>query len=167
MEDPHFYSHIGPVGRTVARLALLGAALTGCYGAEPVIPEAPDPAEWAAYADHDHDQGIDPDDGVERDRGVRVNDAEPLTDATISGACSVIGGAGTQWTVRSNRPGPLKLWWVNFECNEVPYGDVFFDAPYVQMSFVDHVWRIRDAQTGQLVTEVVLDTTPAQLTEVD
>ncbi len=152
MEDTHFYK---PTGIMLALIALL----TGCYGGEPVIPEAPDPGEWAAYALRD--AGGD----GEGDGEVELVDMEPLTDASISGTCSVIGGPGMQWTVTNSRAIPVKLWWVDFECVERPYADILPGATLNQMSFVDHVWRIRDVQSGQLVAEVVLEG-DGQMTEV-
>lgn len=148
MEDTHFYK---PIGIMLGVIALL----SGCYGAEPIIPEAPDPGEWAAYALRDGGG----------DGAVQLVDMEPLTDATIGDVCSANEGASMQWTITNDRAGPVKTWWVDFECDELPYADIAPGETARQMSFVGHVWRIRDVATGQLVAEVVLEA-DGQITEL-
>lgn len=153
MENQHsVYSH------RLLVTALLGVVLGACHGAEPIVPDEPDPSVWAGYAVGDGG------DVSFIDRGP-VDAEVPEGDATLSGLCSMSGPA-TTWVVTNNRRRPVTLHWVDFACNEARYGEIAPGATYEQGTFVTHVWRVRDSADGHLITEVVLDASPRQSTEI-
>jgi VHL beta domain len=43
--------------------------------------------------------------------------------------------------------------WMDVECNEVPYGRLEPGKALFQLSYVGHLWRVRDVETGELVKE--------------
>ena len=48
---------------------------------------------------------------------------------------------------------PVKIYWLDQSCSEKLYHDVAPGASQVQSTFAKHIWRIRDAGTGELLKE--------------
>jgi hypothetical protein len=53
----------------------------------------------------------------------------------------------------------VRLFWVDYACNEVAYGVVGPGQTHVQQTFVSHPWRVRDASTNALYKEFIPTTT--------
>lgn len=47
----------------------------------------------------------------------------------------------------------VRTWWVNQSCDEIDYGEVLPQSSRLQGSFLLHPWRVRDAQTGELLLD--------------
>ncbi|HVJ94502.1 MAG TPA: hypothetical protein VM580_32165 [Labilithrix sp.] len=59
----------------------------------------------------------------------------------------------------------VRLYWVNYQCQEVAYGAVKPKTTYVQQTYVGHPWRVRDASTNALYKEFIPTTTaPPEVT---
>lgn len=122
-------------------------SVTGCHGEEPVIPDEPTPAAWAAYRG----------DGALADGSLR--------DAAPPELCSEGNGAVTTMRVVNSTAGNISTFWVDFDCTERFYQTIAPGESKDQMSFIQHVWRFR-AGDGRLLGQVVLDTSPLQEVEL-
>jgi hypothetical protein len=56
----------------------------------------------------------------------------------------------------------LRVFWVDFSCQEKLYADVPAGQSYNVSTFASHVWRLRDLVTSSLQGEYVATTTPNQ-----
>lgn len=121
-------------------------ALLGCHGEEPVLPDEPDPVFWASYRDGEVADGS-------------------LADAAPPEICSAQNGPGTGMRVTNTTNEVVASFWVDFECNELPYQSIPPGETRDQMSFVGHVWRFRRAD-GRLLRQIVLEETPLQEVEL-
>lgn len=53
----------------------------------------------------------------------------------------------------------VRLFWVDYSCNEVGYNEIGPGKTHVQQTYVGHPWRVRDAATNALYKEFVPTTT--------
>ncbi len=69
----------------------------------------------------------------------------------LGGTCS--GGADQVTSIRfvNATDRTVQTYWVDYGCNEQPYRTLAPGASYVQMTYVAHPWRVRDATTGELL----------------
>lgn len=121
-------------------------ALAACHGEEPVIPDEPSPAQWAAFADAGLADGF-------------------LGDAPLPDVCTELNGQAMTMRVVNTTGAPVVTFWVDAGCVERMYQQVPAGESRDQMSFVGHVWRFR-TPGGALLRQVTLEETPLQEVEL-
>ena len=57
----------------------------------------------------------------------------------------------------------VRLFWVDYSCNEVAYKVLAPGQTHVQQTYVGHPWRVRDASTNALYKELVPTTAPPEV----
>lgn len=75
--------------------------------------------------------------------------AEPLV---AEMACSLMSNVPLNFTVVNQSSSTANLYWVDELCNEIPYATLEAGQSLVQPTYQGHVWVLRDAQTGKLLT---------------
>src|SRR5215831_16360865 len=55
---------------------------------------------------------------------------------------------------------PVTLYWVDFQGNEISFGDLNPGSSRVIQTYATHVWRVRDKKSGQLLKSVVVEPRP-------
>ncbi len=73
-----------------------------------------------------------------------------------AGVCSVTSGPGINFDIVNDRSAAIQLFWVNFSCGEQSYGIIQSGGMQNQMTYVGHVWRVRDNATQVLLGEFSL-----------
>lgn len=68
--------------------------------------------------------------------------------------CSVESTVATTITFTNLRNRPVSILWVNPKCQEVFYQTLQPGASYTQSTFVAQLWRVRDAQSRELLDEL-------------
>lgn len=104
-------------------------------------------------------------DGAPLDAGDAAADAATAPDgASPPGApatvpetrlCSGASSNAVTVTFENASARPLRVWWVDRSCAEVPYADVAPGGRHEQPTFYGHPWRVRDRDTGALYREYV------------
>lgn len=79
--------------------------------------------------------------------------------------CSGYGATAVTLEVINGSSAAVGLYWVDFACGEVLYGQIPAGASYLQSTFDTHVWLIRD-DLGRYVDHVVLGATANQTLEI-
>ena len=162
---------------TGARAAVLGLVAMTCGGeSPPSIPEGgststttqgatTDPASTAAADDTTGpasttteatagDSGSSGSSGGDRASAPAIDPCAGVVD-TPSRACSLQSSTMVELEINSAcSERVLELWWVNFDCGEVSYGLIEPGSSITSQTYVTHVWRIRDAVTGDLVLQL-------------
>jgi uncharacterized protein YkwD len=69
--------------------------------------------------------------------------------------CSTEGKIQASITFVNNTNRQVDIYWVNYQCQEVKYNTLRPGQSYNQRTYVTHPWRIRDSQTGSILSEVV------------
>lgn len=78
-------------------------------------------------------------------------------------ACSGSGGKAMGVNFKNGCSGTIRVYWVDFTCKEKLYHEIAPGASQVQSTFAQHIWRLRDTASGQLLREYVVPATGALL----
>lgn len=73
-----------------------------------------------------------------------------------AGVCSGNSGMGINFDIVNDRSAAIQIFWVNFSCGEQSYGVIQSGGMQNQMTYVGHVWRVRDNATQVLLGEFSL-----------
>lgn len=91
-----------------------------------------------------------------------INTSENLQQRTAkiiaqnsSNLCAKANNTQNQITFVNNSKRPVIIYWMNYQCQEVKYNTVQPGESYTQISYLNHPWRIRDAQTGSIRKEFI------------
>jgi hypothetical protein len=80
--------------------------------------------------------------------------SQPIPTVEPGNACSPQSPLAVTVTFRNaTRDRSLELSWVDFQCKEVRYATIAPGGVHSQPTFVSHVWRLRDTETGALYIE--------------
>lgn len=71
-------------------------------------------------------------------------------------ACSGQGGKAMGVNFTNGCTATIKVYWVDFACKENLYHEIAPGMSQVQSTFADHIWRLRDAASGELLREYVV-----------
>lgn len=74
---------------------------------------------------------------------------------TDAGACSG-SGAGTSFKLTNQHGTTIDFYWINPSCAELPYGKLNDGANFVQGTYQNHVWRVRNDADKAILGEFVL-----------
>ena len=56
------------------------------------------------------------------------------------------GISNCRWTITNNTDAPLKLYWIDFDGKEVPYGEIAPGSSLSQnQTYSTHVWEVKNA----------------------
>src|ERR1700690_385506 len=91
--------------------------------------------------------------------------AYPILDPD-AGACSMSGSA-TTFKLTNDRDAAIDLVWVDYQCNEQPYGVIAPLGQKTQGTYVTHVWRIRNDADKAFLAEFVLNAVATYTVTVD
>jgi hypothetical protein len=87
-----------------------------------------------------------------------ASDAGPGTCAPIEAGvpttCSVAGTQEAGLVVHNGCTENIDLWWVDYSCVEVFYGQIPTGQQVSQPSFVTHPWRVRRVDAGPVIKEI-------------
>ncbi len=75
--------------------------------------------------------------------------------------CSVSGGAAVTFQVENYSTDSLAVRWVDYSCQEKPYGTVSPNKAKSQATYVGHRWRLRNTTDGGIRGDYVLNTATA------
>jgi len=104
---------------------------TACGARETYVPQPLGDSGWQA-----------PDGGSDSGAG-RCSDPAAYQFATMS--------------VHNGGALPVEIYWVDSTCAELDYGTLGANSAYDQPTYIGHVWRFRDAASGTLLQEVLVD----------
>ena len=98
--------------------------------------------------------------------GASGTSGQPAPTVQPSGACSQNSSQAVNLPFRNAfTDRSVRLFWVDYGCNEVGYDVLAPGQTRVQQTFVTHPWRVRDASTNALYKEFVPTTTaPPEVT---
>jgi hypothetical protein len=61
-------------------------------------------------------------------------------------------------TFRNQTNRSIDLIWADYSCTELKYGSIAAGASRFQATYIGHVWRLRDSETGALYKEYIAST---------
>lgn len=92
---------------------------------------------------------------------ISSNAATPTGWSAVKRTCSVKGTTPTNITFTNDSERTLRIYWIDYNCKETFYNTLPPGQSYTQPTFVTHPWSVRDANTDELLRQVVpADTTP-------
>ncbi|MCW5834925.1 MAG: hypothetical protein KIS78_21165 [Labilithrix sp.] len=137
---------------SAARASVLAAlALAGCLDGDPNPTN--EPGQGSSGASGSSSSG---------GAGSSGASGQPAPAPTVepSGACSQSSAQAVNLPFRNAfTDRSVRLFWVDYGCNEVGYDVLAPGQARVQQTFVSHPWRVRDAATNALYKEYVPTTT--------
>lgn len=71
--------------------------------------------------------------------------------------CSMGGSDPASFVLHNDAAAAVRLDWVNYACDEQPYGTLAPGGERTQGTYVTHRWRVRDAQDGGMLVDFRLD----------
>lgn len=74
-----------------------------------------------------------------------------------AGLCSLNANTATSFALTNDRDASIDLVWVDYACNEQPYGTFAPLGGKTQGTYVTHVWRIRNDADKAFLAGFVLD----------
>jgi hypothetical protein len=72
-----------------------------------------------------------------------------------SGTCSQVATLPASLTFRNQTSRSVDIFWADYQCKELSYGTLAPGASRLQQTFIGHVWRLRDTETGALYKEFI------------
>jgi hypothetical protein len=134
--------------KALLSLLLLATMFVGCLDGD---PNPTDPTQNASSS------GIG---------GSTSGSPSPSPTTQPSGTCSQQNAQAVNLPFRNNfADRSVKIFWVDYGCNEQAYNTIAPGGTHVQQTYVGHPWRVRDAVTNALYKEVVPSTTaPPEVT---
>ena len=81
-------------------------------------------------------------------------------------ACSQSTNAPVSLSLNNRSTYTLRVYWVDYACNEVDYGALAPGGVFSTSTSATHPWRLREATSNALVYEYVTGTSPTQSVDV-
>jgi len=109
------------------------------------------------------DAALDAPAEAEYDAGVEAGPILTITGGSYTllgldaGVCSLNGNTATSFQLTNDRDASVDLIWVDYSCNEQPYGVIAPLNTKPQGTYVTHVWRIRNDSDSAFLAEFVLN----------
>jgi VHL beta domain len=85
----------------------------------------------------------------------------------LAQSCSTESTIQVEIAVINRRKEPVDIYWIDYNCREVPKRTLKAGARWNQRTYVSHPWRIRDPGTGQILKEFVTNPATPVITFVD
>lgn len=74
----------------------------------------------------------------------------------LAESCTRTTGAAMSIELRNETIEPIRLYWVDGQCQEVRYGEIAAGQSVAQSTFVGHVWRLKHPTKGWMLREVTV-----------
>jgi hypothetical protein len=87
--------------------------------------------------------------------GTSGSPATGIPTAQPSGTCSQGATVTATVTFHNQTNRSVDLFWADYQCKELDYGTIGPGASRLQQTYVGHVWRLRDTETGALYKEYI------------
>ncbi len=76
--------------------------------------------------------------------------------------CSTSSTTGVRIVFSNTFGRDLTIHWVDYMCQERPYGSLYAGGRFKTTTYATHPWRLRDASTNELLFEYVANEIPEQ-----
>ena len=89
-----------------------------------------------------------------------------FTILTPGATCSQMTNVPVSLSFNNRSPYTLRVYWVDFACQEVDYGTLAPGGVFSTSTSANHRWRLREVSSNALAYEYVTESSPTQSLEV-